>query len=154
MRVLLFALMLLATPAAADDWGHYENARYGYAVDVPPGFAAEGESDNGDGQVFSTPTAQLSVFGGYLIDGGFEEEVILHQQTATDAGWAITYQATTPRWASFSGTKGGRIMYERLIPICGDAVAAFVVTYGKADLDPFNPIVERLVQSLKSASAC
>ena len=155
MRELLAALLItLAAPTLAADWGHYENARFGYAVDVPPGFEGQGEADNGDGQVFSTPTAELRVYGGYILEGDFDDEVKALQQTAVDAGWTITYQATSPRWASYSGTQGGRIFYARAIALCDGAVAEFSLTYGKADLRAFDPIVERLVRSLKSTAAC
>lgn len=149
--LLAFSMMAVAVPSLADEWGHYVNPRFGYAIDVPPGFVARGESANGDGQVFSTPTAELAVFGGYYVDGGFEEEVKFHQQIIAEGGWTITYQATTPSWASFSGIKGARIVYERMIAVCGEAVAAFVLTYSRTDLQRFDPIVERLVRSLKAA---
>ena len=155
MRAGLAALLIaFAAPAIADDWGRYENARFGYAVDVPPGFEGQGEADNGDGQVFSTPTAELRVYGGYIVEGDFEDEVKALQQTAVEAGWTITYQATAPRWASYSGTQGSRIFYARAIALCDGAVAEFNLTYGKADLRAFDPVVERLVRSLKSSVAC
>jgi hypothetical protein len=152
--VLAALLMALAAPAMADDWGRYENTRFGYTIDVPPGFEGQGEADNGDGQVFSTPTAELRVYGGYILEGDFEDEVKALQQTAIDAGWTITYQAATPRWASYSGTQGSRIFYARAIALCDGAVAEFSLTYGKADLRAFDPIVERLVRSLKPAGSC
>jgi hypothetical protein len=152
----MLALLLAASPAAAPaaDWGHYENGRFGYALDVPPGFEGQGEADNGDGQVFATTTAELRVYGGYILEGDFEDEVKALQRSAIDAGWTITYQATSPRWASYSGTQGGRIFYARAIQLCDGAVAEFNLTYGKADLRAFDPIVERLVRSLKSTGTC
>ena len=84
MRLMLALLMLMATPAIAAGWGHYTNVRFGYAVDVPPGFAGQGESDNSDGQVFKTPTATLTVFGGNILDGGFEDEVKQRHAEALD----------------------------------------------------------------------
>lgn len=153
MRTLLTLLaMLLAVPALADEWGHYVNPRFGYAIDVPPGFVGQGESANGDGQAFETPTADLLVFGSYILDGGFEDEVRFRQQAWTTEGWAITYQATTPTWASYSGVKGSRVFYERVIPLCGDAVGVFSLQHGTADLQAFNVIIERLVRSLKATN--
>ena len=155
MRGILAALLLaVAGPTVADDWGRYENARFGYAIDIPPGFDGQGEADNGDGQVFATPTAELRVYGGYVLEGDFEDEVNALQQTAVEAGWTITYQAVTPRWASYSGTQGSRIFYARAIALCDGAVAEFSLTYGKVDLQPFNQIVERLVRSLKPVGTC
>jgi hypothetical protein len=152
--VALALLLALAAPAIGDDWSHYENARFAYAIDVPPGFAGRGEADNGDGQVFSTPTAELRVYGRYILESDFEDEVKALQMTAAKAGWTITYEATTPRWASYSGIQGARVFYARAISLCDGALAEFSLTYGKADIGAFNPIVERLVRSLKPAGTC
>lgn len=158
MRAVLAALLVaLASPALTDSWGHYVNVRFGYAIDIPPGFDGRGEADNGDGQVFSTPTAQLQVFGSSMVEGRFEDDVAARQGASRDAGWAITYQATTPNWASYSATQGARVLYARLIPLCGETIGVFELTYGTSDLQRFNPVVDRLVQSLKptnGSAAC
>jgi hypothetical protein len=151
---VLALLLALAAPAIADDWSRYENARFAYALDVPPGFAGRGESDNGDGQVFATPTAQLRVHGAHILASNFEHQVKALQRAAVAAGWTITYETTTPRWASYSGTQGGRVFYARAIALCAGALAEFSLTYGKADSVAFNPIVERLARSLRPAGTC
>ena len=67
-------------------------------------------------------------------------------------GWAITYRATTPSWASWSGKKGSRILYVRAISMCGgEMYGAFTLEYSEADLEAFNPVVDRLVASLKDS---
>mgnify|MGYP002683360427 CR=1 FL=1 len=71
---------------------------------------------------------------------------------AWDDGWAVTYQAITPSWASYSGTKGGRVFYARAISMCGGGVIGmFEVEYSRADLAAFDPVVNRLVHSLKDS---
>ena len=153
MRLLLALLLLLPLPAMAADWSHYTNVRFGYAIDVPPGFTAQGESDNGDGQVFKTPTATLTVFGGNVMEADFEAEVKAREGYATDDGWAITYQVSTPQKASWSGKRGARILYGRMIALCGgEQFGSFELDYSTADLKTFNPIVDRLVSSLKATS--
>ena len=151
MRILLALLLLLPVPVMAAGWGHYTNARYGYAIDVPSSFAARGESENGDGQLFKTPTATLAVFGGNILEGDFENEVRLRQNYAEQDGWAITYQVSTPQRASYSGKRTSRILYARMIPLCGgEQFAMFELEYSSVDLKAFNPIVDRLVASLKA----
>ena len=151
MRLLLALLLLIPLPAFAADWGHYTNTRFGYAVDVPPRFVAQGESDNGDGQVFKTPTAVLTVFGGNVMETDFEAEVAQREQFAKDEGWAITYQVSSPQKASWSGKRGGRILYGRMIALCGgQQFASFELEYSSADLKAFNPVVDRLVSSLRA----
>jgi hypothetical protein len=144
-------LGVLATAAVADDWGRYANARYGYAIDVPPDFVAQGESDNGDGQVFKTPTATLTVYGSNIVEGDFEDAVKQREAWAESDGWAIIYQVSAPTKASYSGKRGGRILYARLIALCGGSqFAAFELIYSAADLVTFDPIVARLVRSLQA----
>ena len=152
MRLLLALLLMLPLPAmAAQGWGHYTNVRYGYAVDVPPKFVAQGESDNGDGQVFKTPTAMLTVFGGNVTEADFEAEVAQSEQLAKDDGWAITYQVSTPQKASWSGKRGARILYGRMIALCGgEQFGSFELEYSSVDVKTLDAVVERLVGSLKA----
>ena len=152
MRLLLALLLMLPLPAmAAEGWGHYTNVRFGYAVDVPPTFVAQGESDSGDGQVFKTPTATLTVYGGNVMEADFEAEVAQSEQFAKDDGWAITYQVSTPQRASWSGKRGARILYGRMIALCGgEQFASFELEYSSVDLKAFNPLVDRLVSSLRA----
>jgi hypothetical protein len=155
MRILaLILLTLFATPALAKGWDHYDNARFGYGVDVPAGFEWGGESQNGDGQSFYRPRGAqgLLVWGGNM-QGDFESEVTTAMDYAVaENGWNISYQAVTPRWASFSGVKGQRILYQRMVLLCdGTSYAAFRAEYSAADLTDMNPVVEHMVQSLRSA---
>jgi hypothetical protein len=159
MRAIAMAVLLAlaASSAPAADWGHYVNARFGFAVDVPPGFAAQGESYNGDGNRFTTPTAELRAFASNIAVGeaDFETEVGYEQSAWTDKGWTITYQATTPRNAVFSGRKGARVVYERLVAICGGAqFMGFLVEYSVPDLQRFNAVIDRLTTSLRPPATC
>lgn len=157
IRALVALLLLMPLPAMAAGWSHYTNARFGYAVDVPPGFIGQGEAANGDGQVFRTPTARLTVFGQHILNGGFEGQVRTQQGEARQDGWVITYAVSTPRYASYSGVKGGRVGYTRMIALCGEAFAAFELDYSKADMQTFNAIIDQLVASLKpteGSAAC
>ena len=153
MRILLLALFtILSTPAFAQGWEHYDNARFGYSVDVPPGFAGDGESDNGDGQSFyNARGAQGLLVWGSNLQGDFDNEVISAMGYAVaENGWNISYQATTPRWASFSGVKGSRILYQRMILLCdGTSYAAFRAEYSVANVSDMGPVIDRMVQSLR-----
>ena len=149
------AFVLALLPIGAADWGHYENDRFGFSIDVPPRFVAQGESYNGDGNRFTTPTAELRAFAGNLVEESFEEEAATGQSVLSDDGYAITYQATTPRFAVMSGRKGGRVLYERLVAICGtDAFMGFSLEYSVADLKAFDAIIDRLTASLKPPAKC
>lgn len=152
MRALLLALLLiLPLPALAASGQHYVNVRFGFAIDVPAGFVGQGESDNSDGQIFTTPTAKLTVYGANVLNGGFEDEVRQAQGADSTDGWNISYQTTTPRNASYSGKRGGRILYARMIALCGgQQFAAFELEYSVADMSKFDPVVNGLVRSFQA----
>jgi hypothetical protein len=151
MRILLVTILALFTaPAFAQGWDHYDNGRFGYGVDIPPGFAAAGESDNGDGQVFIADgkPIDLLVWGGNLLEG-FEAEVAQRMSWDADEAWNVTYQAVTPRWASWSAIMGFRILYQRMVLLCDDSYAAFRAEYSVTDSADMDAVIERLVQSLR-----
>lgn len=148
--ILALLLLLLPAPAFAGDWGHYVNVRFGYAVDTPPGFVGQGESANSDGQVFKTSTATLTVWGMYLLEGSFEDEARRRQSQTGADGWGVTYSVSTPSNASISGKKAGRIIYRRLIRLCGAAFAEFDLEYSRVDIQQFDDVIARLVGSLRA----
>jgi hypothetical protein len=153
--LLLFLLVLMTLPALAQGWDRYDNTRFGYFIDLPFGFVAQGESAYGDGQSFAMPgkPIDLSVWGG-LIGADFEQEVARRIAQDGAGGWSVTYQAVTPGWASWSSIKGDRIAYERLITLCdGSSYAAFRAEYSSRDRPLMDPIVEQIAGSLKG-SAC
>lgn len=149
MRILL-ALLLLVTPALAADWERYDNARFGYSIEVPPGFAWGPEPDNGDGRQFRAGATKLAVWGGNVIEPDLETSAASDIAAAESDGWSITYRATTPSWASISGTQGQRILYERMITLCDPGqYAGFLIEYSVADRASVDPMVDRLVATLR-----
>ncbi|UYN99505.1 MAG: hypothetical protein KIT02_16620 [Devosia sp.] len=148
--VCLFALAAL--PVQAQFWTSYTNARFGYALDIPPGYEGQGESDNGDGQLFYLPNRQheLRVWGGWstVTADNFEGEVANRLSQDLIEGWLLSYQASTPQWATWSATRGRFIMYQRMITLCdGDSYAAFRAVYPAQDLSDMHETIEGLVRS-------
>lgn len=159
MRIVLMALFaLFALPAVAQEGERYDNARFAYSISVPIGFVGQGESENGDGQMFAMPgrAIALRVWGGLLgvIAPDFDGAVANGMARDVEGGWNQTYQAVTPRWASWSAVSGGKIFYQRMIALCdGQSYAAFRAEYGVRDRAEMDPVIERLVASLR-ANAC
>ncbi len=155
MRFALVLILSLCTlPALAQVWSHYPNARFGYSVDIPPGFVGEGESGNGDGQIFYLPNGlqDLRVWGGLLgvTAETFPAEAAARMTRDINEGWAITYQAGTPQWAVWSGARGGYALYQRMILLCdGQSYAAFRLTHPAADTGRMHAVVEGLARSLR-----
>jgi hypothetical protein len=149
MRIVLaLILALFAAPTLAQE--RYDNARFGYGIDIPAAYAGQGESANGDGQAFrKSGTAELLVWGGYLT-GAFEDEAGMAMRAAEADAWNITGQATTPRWAEFSAIKGIRILYQRLVLLCDAAsYAAFRLDYLASDSAQMEADINRLTRSLR-----
>lgn len=149
---VLFLCLMLASPAAAQSWDRYANARFGYVIEAPPGYVGGGESDNGDGQVFRRAESgeTLRVWGGNLMED-FAAETGQRRDGLTHDGWTLSYRAQNARWASFSGTRADRIVYLRLIRLCdGTSYAAFQSEYPAADAARMRPVVERLTRSFAS----
>jgi len=153
MRILIAALLIAVTgPAvAAQGWDTYLNDRYGYQIAVPPGFIGQGEPDAHDGQVFRSKdgTQTLRVWGGYLVDTDFGADIKSRMDDLTQKHWTVTYQATTPDWASYSGTKGQRVIYVREISGCkGQQYATFELEYSSIGIGKLTPVIDKLVPSL------
>lgn len=152
MRIIrvLALIAVLATPALAADWERYHNARFGYTVEVPPGLAWGPEADNGDGRQFRDGATRLAVWGGNLVEPDLETSARSDLDLAKNDGWTITYEAIAPNWASFSGTSGARILYERMIALCDPGqYAGFLLEYSVSDAAEVNLMVDRLVRSLQ-----
>ncbi len=153
MRWLLLLFTLLVPGFAfAAGWERYENAR-GYAIEVPPGFDWGREADNGDGRAFRDGASKLSVWGGAIVEASFEDAVQAARGAAAAEGWGITYEVVTPDWASYSGLMGNRVLYRRMIALCGGTeYAAFELQYSTIDMAKLQPTVERLVASLRASN--
>jgi len=147
------SLLIASGLAAADRWTRYENGRFQYVLEVPPGYSAISEAENGDGGVSSSAdgTAELRVWGGYILEGDFSTEIASRIAGDKSDGWTISYDSRHSRSASWSGSKGGRIIYYRAIIGCDGAADYFSLEYPNVDLKSNDPIIARLVKSFRSA---
>ncbi len=153
---VIFAACVFATSVVAADFKPYENGRFGYVIDLPADFKTVQIPDNGDGIGLESAdgTAKLSVWGNYLTEGGFSQESDLRKKFEVEDGWKFTYEKRGASWASFSGTKGDRIIYMRQIALCDDAMGNFTVEYPAAQQKQFRPLVDRMVKTLKAPKHC
>ncbi len=160
--ILRYALLLIlglcaAFPtSAADGWSGYSNPRFGYSAEVPPGFALEQESDNGDGASFRSDDgrSRLLIFGTTVEDNNFAAEARQRIGWNKGEGWEITYDKVTPGWASYSGARAADILYVRGVVLCDGSAAYFQLEYPRDALKAFNDVVSRMVTSLRPAEGC
>lgn len=141
---------MVAVPALAGDWERYENHRFGYAIDIPPGFSEMVEAENSDGGVSTSPdgNGELRVWGAYLVDRDFKSDVDERVQSDASDGWTITYDRRKATNASWSGSKSGRVFYARALTGCDGAAIYVRLEYNHTQLNAFDPIIKRLVKSL------
>lgn len=153
MKALLVAALLMVSPAFADEWRRYENAAYGYEVDIPPGLVWRGESYEGDGQDFTSPTVTLSLQG-KLAPEGFEPAIRDWREWEMQMGWTFTYEMTTPSAASASAKRPNWLLEMRALPLCSGALARLQLEYGINDAVAMKPVIERLAASFKRTARC
>ncbi|PST26443.1 hypothetical protein C7U60_05355 [Mesorhizobium plurifarium] len=160
MRRAFIAFLLLAvsaSPAATDDdWHPYANPRFGYTVDIPPGFAMGPEADNGDGARFHAEDngATLMVFGTHPLDGDFETDVAERIGYEKQDDWRIIFSRVTPAWASFSGARESDVFYTRAIALCDGSAAYFRLQYRKSKLTSFDGVISRMASALRPSDGC
>ena len=131
---------------------HYVNVRYGYAIDLPPGFtpvakpttATAASAASADGQ------SEIAVWGANLLMESLSSDVQSRMQSAQDEGWTIAYRKVTSKRANWSGEKDGRIFYARAILLCHDDEAGyFRLEYPEAARDAFDPVITQLLKDFK-----
>lgn len=153
-KTLIIAVMmpLMASAGLAAAWSHYANDRYGYAIDIPPGFSEVAESGNNDGGVSTSPDGrtELRVWGAYLLDRSFAEEIAWRVEQDKADGWQVSYDRRLARAASWSGSRGERIFYRRSVMGCDGAAYYFNLEYDRDALKANDAIVRHLVKSLRS----
>ncbi|WDZ77582.1 hypothetical protein PWG15_03455 [Ensifer adhaerens] len=159
LRILTAFTLLLAstvTTSAAEDWVSYANARFGYVLDIPPGFELQSQGDNGDGASFHANDngASLSVFGSTLLDGDFETDVNERIGFERESDWRIAYSRVTAAWASFSGVRGEEVFYTRAIALCDGSAAYFRLQYRKSRLTSFDGVISRMAEALRPSEGC
>jgi hypothetical protein len=157
LRLPALALLVMAEMTGIASAETYANARHDFAVDVPDDLSvADPEPDSGDGRSFRSPdnSAELHVFGGWIVEGGFSTEVQARQKFETGEGWTITY-ASKPgkQGSSYSGAKENRIFYARIIPRCGDGgYAMYRLEYPAGEKEKYDGAIKQLNASLKAGS--
>jgi hypothetical protein len=153
-NLMIIFVVLLTSPALAQGWDTYTNARYGATADVPPGFAQMGpEAANSDGVIFRSRQggALLTIYGDDVPGSDFETFIageIAHEKSYN--GWNITGQTVTPDWAEYTGSVGSRFLKVRTIASCGGRQAVSIKFEYNGNM---GPTLSRIERSLKAGPA-
>ncbi|TGR15682.1 hypothetical protein EN833_06340 [Mesorhizobium sp. M4B.F.Ca.ET.190.01.1.1] len=145
----LVSILFFSTLLQAQAWQPFGVRQFGFTFDVPPGFVLTQRSDQG-AALRGANEAFLAVWGARLGKASFRAEIKHRMVEDEKAGWKLTYRRVTPRWASYSGINNGQIRYVRAIAVCDDRAALFTINYSKSEKVPYDPVVVRMVRSLKA----
>lgn len=150
--MLAALLVLVGAHAGAAEWQRYDNALFGYAVELPAHFAVEQEDEARlalrDGAV------TLEIFGLDLAPLGFEAATALAIKSSEDEGFVLTGRTLTLDWARWSGVAGARQLAVAIVPLCGTALAGYELRFTQADGRAMQPVIERLTASLTRTRSC
>ncbi|QUW00699.1 hypothetical protein J8C02_04165 [Chloracidobacterium sp. MS 40/45] len=118
--VLTFAPTAATTPSRTQPgFQTYTNTRFGYRIAYPADFTPQGESDNGDGQVFTGgDDAELRVWGGYNVLGETPASALREElRRCAENQRQVTYRTVGRGFFVVSGyeSDGTRIFYLRKI---------------------------------------
>ena len=152
---LIFTLILwIPCSSWADVYDTYYNHRYGYSIDYPKDILfPQGESDNGDGQVFLSKNtdARLLVYGSYNALEQSLEEIYREQSrggTPEEPQKVVTYRVLKDNWFVVSGYNVGKIFYQKTI-LRNNELKTFVFEYDEKRKSFYEPMIKRLAKSFK-----
>jgi hypothetical protein len=143
---------LIVSPALAQSWKSYRNARFGTTIDYPDRFRPGRPPTNGGGLGFSSNDgAKFVVYGSH---NALEHDLAgLEAFTLEDreAGEQITRHERGANWFVLAGTRGNDAFYERyLLSHGGKIVNGFVISYPARLRTTYEPIVTRMAQSFRA----
>ncbi|UHQ19588.1 hypothetical protein LVB87_15585 [Lysobacter sp. KIS68-7] len=150
LKALPLVFLLPLATQAADHYTFYGNSRFGFTLEVPTDvFAPQGESDNGDGQAFSSKDdkAEIRAYGSSLM----EPEFPCTASSVFDQG-TTTYMSVDGGTSVASGYNGGSVFYVKTIR-AKDRCLNLVITYPSRDRARFDAIVKRVSSSFKGPNA-
>jgi hypothetical protein len=138
-------------PSASGEYLQYINGKYGFSIDYPSSFISHGDSDAGDGLVFTSPTndATLIATSTYCQENVYSPAKFVadYKQNEKAGRLTISYSRLTKKFAVISGTKGARIFYDKLISD-GTSCAKFSFEYERSRKDQYDPMIARIASSL------
>lgn len=143
-----------ALPVAQAGFRPYLNARFGYRIDYPADFIPQGESDNGDGQVFlGQDGAELRVWGGYNIFQATPASALQEElRRSRENQRRVTYQTVGRDFFVVSGYEpdGRRIFYLKTV-VRPSLQAGFEFVYPASRRERYDRDVEAIARSLRLA---
>ena len=131
---------------AAGSYSVYENTRFDFSVEVPSILEPQGESGNGDGQVFSSRNGDATAVVHGSRDGA---SCTALGMLADPAASTITYRFAKGAASVVSGYQGGRIFYKKAIQK-KDRCLMLDIEYDAGSRKVYDPVIVRMEKSFGS----
>lgn len=146
--IILTLLIFSINAYSQTTYKSYGNARFDYTISYPPDLIAQGEADNGDGQVFKNDDATLTVFGSNMLAGGTllkEFNAVVKEHGAQN----VTYKLSRPAYFVVSGKENGRIFYRKTIRKLNGSFVTFIFEYDESKRGVYDQATMRIAKSFK-----
>lgn len=150
-RLAIALLLLVATAALAQGaWSRYSNARYGYQIDIPPGFTKGEAPANNDGRTFKAADgATLDVWGSNNVMN--QTVTSAYEDLLREKGQAVSYKTKGADWFVVSWGGSGRIFYQKQY-VGGGSMNAFIFSYPITRKSAYARVVTRVQRSFKAGN--
>lgn len=128
----------------------YTNARFKYSIVYPADLLIpQGESENGDGQVFKekgSSSVEMRVYGGYNV----LNQTLRSRYEELTRKWSngVTYKVLRKDWFVVSALVNGKIHYQKTI-LRGDTFKTFEIEYDAVRGSTYNDVTDRVAKSFK-----
>lgn len=124
----------------------YTNTRFGFSVGIPKGFVWGGESDNGDGQVFTAPDGSIVI----TTSGSFNALGSTSQDEFNNlaSGHTVSYKLVTDGAVVVSYEENHTITYIKSY-VTPDAIKTINFEYSTGVKEAGNTIVDRVAGTFK-----
>lgn len=138
------------TGSAQSNYKTYTNARFKYSISYPADLLIpQGESENGDGQVFrekSNSSVEMRVYGGY----NALNETLRSRYEDLNRKWSngVTYKVIRRDWFVVSAMVNGKIHYQKTF-LRGDTFKTFEIEYDAVRGSEYNDVTDRVSKSFK-----
>lgn len=127
----------------------YVNSRFGFKVSYPQGVLfPQGESANGDGQVFTSRDAAfvLTAWGERKAEGSSVEELFAYESRGLvqpNPNLVVSYKRRKDNWFVVSGTEGSVGIYRR-VQIDSDHITRIEMRWPIDQIDRWRPTIEKV----------
>jgi hypothetical protein len=137
----------------------YCSSKFGFCVDYPEGILfPQGESDNGDGQMFKSKNAEnyLQVYRDYRDMVEENAKFSLEDAYQLDT-WSndpdkpkrvLTYKKLGKNFYVVSGYNNSKVFYQKTI-IINDVLATCMLEYNEAEKSIYDKVCDRIYKSFK-----